>query len=170
MISFIFKPVHDLVYICWDEEVVWSKIAYISRRLKNSPNSNWNHPWILNEEIIILLTFKDYERQPTWLPRPSSYPVNPNQSRCTLLHICQGCRRFETSVFFSVKINISTTEASESASFNLIPITHNIKGFHVQICHRGPLGAKFNDMSHFGPFLRVSIEGWPQFTRPPWKI
>ena len=23
--------------------------------------------------------------------------------------ICQGCRRFETSVFFSVKINISTT-------------------------------------------------------------
>ena len=34
----------------------------------------------------------------------------------------------------------------------------------------GPPGAKFNDMSHFGPFLRVSIEGWPQFTRPPWKI
>ena len=25
------------------------------------------------------------------------------------LLICQGCRRFETSVFFSVKINISTT-------------------------------------------------------------
>ena len=24
-------------------------------------------------------------------------------------YICQGCRRFETSVFFSVKINISTT-------------------------------------------------------------
>ena len=23
--------------------------------------------------------------------------------------LCQGCRRFETSVFFSVKINISTT-------------------------------------------------------------
>jgi len=34
----------------------------------------------------------------------------------------------------------------------------------------GPPGAKSNDMSHFGPFLRVSIEGWPQFTRPPWKI
>ena len=33
-------------------------------------------------------------------------------------------------------------EASESASFNLIPITHNIKGFYVQICRRGSPGGE----------------------------
>ena len=27
----------------------------------------------------------------------------------SFIYICQGCRQFETSVFFSVKINISTT-------------------------------------------------------------
>ena len=30
-------------------------------------------------------------------------------SNTAMYYICQGCRRFETSVFFSVKINISTT-------------------------------------------------------------
>ena len=29
-----------------------------------------------------------------------------------------------------------------------------------------PPRVKFNDSSHFGHFLRVSIEGWPQFTGP----
>ena len=53
-------------------------------------------------------------------------------------------------------------------SFNVISVTHDIKGFHVQICHRGfPEGAIYN-MSHFGPFLRVSLERWPQFMGPPW--
>ena len=45
-----------------------------------------------------------------------------------------------------------------------------LRGSMSRFAIGGPLGAKFNDMSHFGPFLRVSIEGWPQFTRPPWKI
>ena len=31
--------------------------------------------------------------------------------------ICQGCRRFETSVFFSVKMNISTTGGSRVGFF-----------------------------------------------------
>ena len=35
-------------------------------------------------------------------------------------------------MFFSVKINISTTGGFRSASINLISVTHNIKGFHVQ--------------------------------------
>ena len=33
-------------------------------------------------------------------------------------------------------------EAEEKASFNLIPITHNIKGFYVQICRRGSPGGE----------------------------
>ena len=28
----------------------------------------------------------------------------------------------------------------------------------------------FNDTSHLGPFLRVSLERWPRFTWLPWKI
>ena len=38
-------------------------------------------------------------------PRWQSHLLWPAVRVC----ICQGCRRFETSVFFSVKINISTT-------------------------------------------------------------
>ena len=34
-----------------------------------------------------------------------------------LINICQGCRRFETSVFFSEKINISTTGGSRVGFF-----------------------------------------------------
>ena len=51
----------------------------------------------------------------------------------------QGRRQFETSVFFSEKINNSTTGRFP---FNLISITHDIKGFHVQICHRGSPGGE----------------------------
>ena len=32
-------------------------------------------------------------------------------------HLCQGCQRFETSVFFSEKINISTTGGSRVGFF-----------------------------------------------------
>ena len=44
--------------------------------------------------------------------------------------------------FFLKKLISRQREASESASFFLIPITHNIKGFHVQICRRGSPGAE----------------------------
>ena len=65
-----------------------------------------------------------------------------------LKHLC---------IFLS-KLISRQREASESASVFLIPITHNIKGFHVsRFAIGGPPGPKFNDMSHFGPFLRVSI-------------
>ena len=72
--------------------------------------------------------------------------------------------------FFCKNSYFHTGRLQSRVSFNLISVTHNIKGFHVQICQRGSPGAKFNDISHFGPFLRVSIEGWPHFTGPPWKI
>ena len=40
-------------------------------------------------------------------------------------------------------------------------VTHGqiLRGSMSRIALGGPPGAKFNDMSHFGPFLRVSIEG-----------
>ena len=44
--------------------------------------------------------------------------------------------------FFLKKIISRQREAPESASFNLIPITHNIKGFYVQICRRGSPGGE----------------------------
>ena len=44
--------------------------------------------------------------------------------------------------FFLYKLISRQREASESASFNLIPITHNIKGFNVQICRRGSSGGE----------------------------
>ena len=36
-----------------------------------------------------------------------------------------------------------------------------LRGSMSKFARGGPLGAKFNDTSHFGPFLKVSIEGWP---------
>ena len=36
---------------------------------------------------------------------------------------------------------------------------HSYPDLPYAICIGGPPGAKFNDTSHFGPFLRVSIEG-----------
>ena len=44
--------------------------------------------------------------------------------------------------FFLKKLISRQREASESASFNLIPITHNIKGLDVQICRRGSPGGE----------------------------
>ena len=39
--------------------------------------------------------------------------------------------------------------------------------FHNRICHRGSPESAINNMSHFGPFLRVLLERWPQFMGPP---
>ena len=36
-----------------------------------------------------------------------------------------------------------------------------LRGSMSKFAIGGPLGAKFNDTTHFGPFLKVSIEGWP---------
>ena len=44
--------------------------------------------------------------------------------------------------FFLKKLISRQREAPESASFNLIPITHNIKGLDVQICRRGSPGGE----------------------------
>ena len=44
--------------------------------------------------------------------------------------------------FFLKKLISRQQEAPESASFNLIPITHNIKGLDVQICRRGSPGGE----------------------------
>ena len=44
--------------------------------------------------------------------------------------------------FFLKKLIYRQREAPESASFNLIPITHNIKGLDVQICLRGSPGGE----------------------------
>ena len=44
--------------------------------------------------------------------------------------------------FFLKKLISRQREAPESASFNLIPITHNIKGLDVQICLRGSPGGE----------------------------
>ena len=44
--------------------------------------------------------------------------------------------------FFLKKLISRQREPSESAPFNLIPITHNIKGFYVQIWRRGSPGGE----------------------------
>ena len=44
--------------------------------------------------------------------------------------------------FFLKKLISRQREASQSASFNLIPITHNIKGLYVQICRGGSPGGE----------------------------
>ena len=44
--------------------------------------------------------------------------------------------------FFLKKLISRQRVAPESASFNLIPITHNIKGLDVQICLRGSPGGE----------------------------
>ena len=41
-----------------------------------------------------------------------------------------------------------------------------LRGSMSKFAIGGSLGAKDNATSHLGPILRVSIEGWPQFTEP----
>ena len=60
------------------------------------------------------------EIKPTYIQhRPFNLVATRVLKRNTFLgnSICQGCRRFETSVFFSVKINISTTGGSRVGFF-----------------------------------------------------
>ena len=49
--------------------------------------------------------------------RPSMQWWSKKRHVHTLPFICQGCQRFETSVFFSEKINISTTGGSRVGFF-----------------------------------------------------
>ena len=75
------------------------------------------------------------------------------------------------SCVFSVQINISTTGGFRVGFlWTWYQSTIILRGSMSIFAIGGPPGAKFIDTSHFGLFLRVSIEGWPQFTGPSWKI
>ena len=67
----------------------------------------------------------------------------------TLLKVLKNQNTVHNIMYVKVAVNLKhlcffckQREASESASFNLIPISHNIKGFYVQICRRGSPGGE----------------------------
>ena len=66
-----------------------------------------------------------------------------------LTHLC----------FFSEKNHISTTGGPELPIFALLYQSPMIlMGSMSKFAIEGPPGAKFKDLTHLGPFLRVSLE------------
>ena len=74
--------------------------------------------------------------------RASNHLTNSWSSVSTKILYVKVAKDLKHLCFFLKKLISRQREAPESASFNLIPITHNIKGLDVQICRRGSPGGE----------------------------
>ena len=91
------RKVSIISVLSWDNEYQQRSMNIPWLQLPNTRlylSSKYSH--ILQIELIFFIS--------------SKFLILISQTKLFLLNlICQGCRRFETSVFFSVKINILTT-------------------------------------------------------------